>query len=117
MFGSIFSHLRLTDEIASARSSARSGQMAAESAIIPLESRLDHLELACAGLWCLLKTKHGYTDEDLIDAIQQVDAADGNLDGKIGHISKTCPHCQRRLLSRDSPKCSWCGGDLAVSPL
>lgn len=84
----------------------------AESAVIPLEQRLDYLELACAGLWVLLKEKHGYTDEELVASIQEVDARDGNIDGKIGRANQHCPHCQRKLLTRDSPKCSWCGGVL-----
>jgi len=90
--------------------------MAAEKAVMPVESRLDQLELACAGLWTLLQQKHGYTEEELIAAITEVDARDGLVDGRMGQASRTCPHCHRRLLARDSPKCSWCGCDLPTSP-
>lgn len=88
-----------------------------ESAVIPLETRLDYLELACAGLWKILKDKHGYTDEELVSSIQAVDAMDGKVDGKIGRAARACPHCDRKLLTRDSPKCSWCGGELGHRPL
>ena len=98
-------------------SSATDARLAAESAVMTVESRLDHLESACAGLWALLKTKHGYSDEELVAAIQEVDARDGVMDGKIGRVSQNCPHCQRKLLTRDSPKWSWCGGSLAARPL
>src|SRR5690349_14411839 len=81
-----------------------------ESAVTPIESRLDHLELACAGLWKLLKDKHGYSDEELVAAIQEVDGRDGQLDGKIAHVSQVCPHCQRKLLSRTPMVCSCRGG-------
>lgn len=97
--------------------SATDARLAAESVVMTIESRMDYLELACAGLWTLLKQKHGYTDDELIAAIQEVDARDGNIDGKIGRSGRTCPHCQRKLLTRDSPKCSWCGGALGHRPL
>lgn len=38
---------------------AADARLAAESVVMPLESRIEHLELACAGLWTLLKKKHG----------------------------------------------------------
>lgn len=89
----------------------------AESMMGPLEARLQHLELACAGLWELLKTQHGYTDEQLIASIQAVDARDGSVDGKVAHAAQSCPHCHRKLLTRNSARCSWCGGDLIATPL
>jgi hypothetical protein len=110
MFGSILYNLRTT--VVNAGASANAGRIAAEEVTLRLESRLDYLELACAGLWELLKQRHGYSDEELVAAIQAVDARDGTSDGKIGRASRTCPNCQRKLLTRDSPKCSWCGADL-----
>lgn len=111
----MFYNLRTTT--VSSGASVADARLAAESVVMPLESRIEHLELACAGLWTLLKQKHGYSDDDLIAAIQEVDMLDGTLDGKIGRASQNCPHCQRKLLTRDSPKCSWCGGSLAHRPL
>ncbi|MBC8063762.1 MAG: hypothetical protein H7Y17_02960 [Chlorobia bacterium] len=64
-----------------------------------------------------MKAKHGYTDQELVSAIQEVDARDGNVDGKIGHVAQTCPQCHRKLLSRDSPNCSWCGAELGAKTL
>ena len=89
----------------------------AERVIMPIDNRLQHLELACAGLWELLKSKHGYTDADLMAAIQTVDSRDGVVDGKVGHASQTCPHCHRKVLTRNNSKCGWCGGDLMAAPL
>ena len=112
MFGSIFHQIRNTTT--SAASNVTDARNAAEQVTRRLETRLDHLELACAGLWELLKSKHGYSDDDLISVIQMVDARDGSIDGKVARAAKTCPHCHRKLLTRDSPKCSWCGTDLPV---
>jgi hypothetical protein len=111
MFGSLLYNLPHS----SGATGVTSGEVrrSAESAVMPIEHRLDYLELACAGLWNLLKAKHGYTDEELVASIQEVDARDGNVDGKIGRASRDCPHCHRKLLTRDSPKCAWCGGALS----
>ena len=110
MFGSIF--YNISNTMGNARASAVDARNAAEEVTIRLETRLDYLELACTGLWELLKERHGYSDDDLVAAIQAVDTRDGVADGKIGRVSKVCPSCNRKLLSRDSPKCSWCGADL-----
>lgn len=82
-----------------------------------LERRIESLELACAGLWTLLKEQHGYTDEALVEAVREVDLRDGVEDGKISGSTEVCPECNRKMLTRKSPNCSWCGADLARSPL
>lgn len=85
-----------------------------EDAVSGYESRLDALELACAGLWDLLKTKHGYTDEELVAAIHTVDARDGVADGKVTPITAECPRCHRKPLIRNPKKCAWCGEPIAA---
>ncbi len=99
-------------------STARDAQLATERAVMPIESRIDSLELACAGLWELLKTKHGYTDEELVAAVREVDARDGAIDGRMKPAAREgCPHCKRLLLTKKSLRCNWCGGELGRSPL
>ena len=83
---------------------------------MPLEKRVEHLELACAGLWELLKFKLNCTDEELVNAIQTVDARDGVVDGRAGPAAGVCPSCHRKLLTKSSNKCSWCGADLQLDP-
>jgi len=90
---------------------------AAQDAVMPLERRIEHLELTCAGLWELLKFKIGCTDEELINAIHHVDARDGVVDGKAGAAGGVCPSCQRKVLTRSSARCSWCGADLKTDPI
>jgi hypothetical protein len=89
----------------------------ADSAVEPLKARIDSLELACAGMWELLKFKLNCTEDELIAAIQTVDARDGVMDGKITpQAGETCPSCHRKLLTRTGPRCSWCGEPLVRVP-
>lgn len=84
--------------------------------VASFSARLETLELACAGLWEFLKAKHGYTDAELIEVIQQVDARDGVVDGKIGSVDEGCPYCGRKLLTKQRHHCVWCGAELAKKP-
>jgi hypothetical protein len=79
--------------------------------------RLDALELACSGMWMLLKTKHGYTDEELTQAIHAVDARDGVVDGKMTPPQAVCPACGRHALTRQRSRCLWCGAEMTSAPL
>lgn len=92
---------------------AGEARMISEDADWALEQRLQALELACAGLWQLLQAKHGYSEDELIAAIHEVDARDGTVDGKAERGPEDCPRCGRRLLARNSRKCSWCGAETA----
>ena len=106
------------DAMARSGASSQDVKLAAEGAVHPLESRIEALELACAGLWELLKTKHGYTNEELVKAVRDVDGRDGAIDGKMRPTGReACPHCHRMLLTRKSLRCNWCGGELGRSPL
>ena len=92
-------------------------RLAVEQGTQALEARVDSLELACAGLWQLLKQKHGYTDEDIVAAIHEVDAADGSVDGKHRLNQRLmCPHCHRQLLTQRSKNCNWCGKEISRPP-
>lgn len=85
---------------------------------MPLDRRLDTLELACAGLWHLLKSRHGYSDADLVAAIEAADAADGVVDGKAsGERKNPCPNCKRTPLTKNHEVCLWCGFELDRSPI
>ena len=98
--------------------SVTDAQLAAEAAVHPLEERVQSLELACAGLWHLLKAKHGFTDVELVEAIHEVDGMDGAIDGKMRPaVDFVCPSCHRKPLVRKGTTCSWCGADLGRPPL
>jgi len=89
---------------------------AAEESILPLEHRIESLELACAGMWELLKQMSNVTDDQLIAKIREIDAKDGKVDGKITRGSLECPACGRQSLVRNATKCTWCGADLQRAP-
>ena len=95
--------------------SSADARMIAEDSSKAIELRLQSLELACAAMWTILKDKHGYTDELLVEAITEVDGRDGKVDGKISRAERICTHCNRKVLTRNPNKCSWCGG--ALHPL
>lgn len=94
----------------------RTGSQGRSAEAIALEERIDRLELACAGLWDLLKTRHGYTDEDIVRHIHAVDLRDGKLDGKTSPREGLCPLCRRKLATRSRKRCIWCGGPLGPVP-
>lgn len=83
-----------------------------ESEVLQLEHRLDALELSCAAMFKLLKEKHGYTTDELVSAIHEIDLADGKADGKMTRPQGVCPSCGHKLLSKTSNKCLWCGAPL-----
>lgn len=85
----------------------------AEETTRGVERRLEALEMSCAALWQLLKDKNGYTDAELIEEIHKLDAMDGQINGRVGQSAQVCPNCGHKLLTRSSPKCSWCGAPLS----
>lgn len=74
-----------------------------------LEARYERMRLITTALWQLLKSHTGLTDADLKQYIEQVDLADGKLDGKINRrgAAMDCPKCARRIL-KSAVVCPWC---------
>ena len=91
-------------------------RLTAEEAIMPLEHRVESLELACAGMWELLKQTTGLDDEKLVAKIKDIDVKDGRVDGKISAGVQICPACGRQSLVRNAKLCTWCGADLGRPP-
>lgn len=81
------------------------------AAVEVLDERLDRTLLVIEALWTLLK-EAGYTDEQLAARIDQLDQADGMVDGR--HISEptTCPSCQSKVPA-GLPRCQFCGAETA----
>ena len=86
-------------------------------------SRVEHLQLDVEKLlmitevlWTVLKEKHGYSDEDLISRIHEIDMRDGKLDGKVAKQGPLlCPKCNRTLIGK-RPICLYCGMPIALDP-
>lgn len=95
-----------------AQSDARRATTKAES----LQFDIERLLMITEALWTLMKDEHGYSDEQLIEKIADIDMRDGKLDGKVNtpQIMK-CPNCGRTLM-KHHPACLYCGTAVAVSP-
>ena len=84
----------------------------AQSNIDIMQADVERLLLITEALWGLLKEQHGYSDEDLIDRVEQIDMKDGRLDGRVKSTEPVkclaCdrPHNHRRL------NCLYCGEQL-----
>ena len=77
-----------------------------------LKHQIETLELTCAGLWELLRSKLDLKDEELLEAIRTADARDGVVDGRIRRDAADCATCGRKQLSRRSNRCNWCGAEM-----
>lgn len=108
----MFSYMLASKIYSPSSVSSADARMIVEDSTKSLELRIQALELTCAALWTILKEKNGYTDDELMRAIHEVDARDGVIDGKISQSARICPHCNRKVLTRNPTKCAWCGGDL-----
>jgi hypothetical protein len=81
-----------------------------------MRADIDRLLMISEALWTFLKREHGYSDEDLANAITQIDMRDGVIDGRGNKSSpKTCPNCQR-INSARRATCIYCGKQLSMNP-
>jgi hypothetical protein len=77
---------------------------------------IERLFLITAALWTLLKEKHEYTDDDLVRRIEEIDALDGRIDGRIAKMERPdCPQCHRKQVG-PLPVCLYCGAKVARDP-
>ena len=70
---------------------------------------IEKLLMITEALWDIVKDQNGYTDEELLQRVRQIDLSDGKLDGKVAKsLPQDCPNCQRPM-SRNRPICLYCG--------
>jgi hypothetical protein len=70
---------------------------------------VEKLFMITEAIWDILKEKHGYSDDDLVRMVQNIDLRDGVLDGKVAKEPKPpCAKCGRTLLGKH-PVCLYCG--------
>jgi hypothetical protein len=94
-----------------ARSDAREAKTETEL----MRHDVDRLLLITEALWGMLKKEHGYTDDQLADAVKEIDLRDGRLDGRPQPASPvTCPGCQK-VNSPHRTRCIYCGQPLPVT--
>lgn len=80
-----------------------------------LQARLDRTLLTCEAIWTLVRDKFGLTEVDLLNRINELDMADGRLDGKVRRPGHKCPACERVIGPR-FPNCMYCGQGVQFSP-
>jgi hypothetical protein len=68
-------------------------------------------------IWSILRDQCGYTDEHLIQMIQDIDLRDGKLDGKVAGSTgvRTCTKCGRTIMRKQS-RCIYCGAEAPQKP-
>lgn len=99
-----------------AESAAQAGQEAARAARevrtnnVAMEFDIEKLFLITNALWSLLKEQHRYTDEKLMQRINEIDLQDGKLDGKLKAETERpdCSNCGRKVMARQH-RCLYCG--------
>lgn len=107
-------------QMARANQAQTEGQMAARTAADvrtqneSIQFDLEKLFMITEALWLVLKEQHGYTDENLVEMIQDIDLRDGKLDGKVSKAADrpACSQCGRTILRRQV-RCVYCG---AIAP-
>lgn len=82
--------------------------------IIELENQLEVLTMKCQAMWELLKHAGQLTDDHLLHQLQELDARDGKIDGKMSAGTSQCPQCQRKTSNR-RPRCLYCGAEIQVN--
>lgn len=78
--------------------------------LLDLHERVDRLILVVDGMWSLLEDA-GYTNEQLLEKIQEIDLADGIEDGRRTQLATQCVGCDAKVAP-GLPSCQFCGTPL-----
>ena len=77
---------------------------------------IERLLMITEALWQFMKKEHGYSDEDLVGVINQIDMRDGRLDGRVAPTPPApCPACGK-INARNRSMCMYCGKPLPTTP-
>ncbi len=94
---------------------ARAENRVTTSVIDILDGDVERLFMLTEALWGFMKKEHGYTDEQLLDMITDIDLSDGKLDGRKTTEAVQCPNCGRSV-SKARPVCIYCGKEVPIEP-
>ncbi len=72
-----------------------------------LHERIDRLTLTCEAMWSLLASSGGFSEDDLIRAITELDGEDGNVDGRRTRGPQPCS-CGA-MVNHRLTACQFCG--------
>jgi hypothetical protein len=91
---------------------ARADAKQAQTSVDLMQHDIDRLLMITEALWLFMKTQHGYSDEDLVKVITEIDQRD-SLSPK--HVPVTCPGCGR-VNSGKRSVCIYCGKPIPMDP-
>ena len=94
----------------------RHDSKAAQTKLDIMQVDIERLLMVTEVLWGMVKEQHGYSDDDLINRIAEIDMRDGQLDGRVAPTAPLeCPNCHRTLMKK-RPVCLYCGTAVALDP-
>jgi hypothetical protein len=76
-----------------------------------LNERIDAMALIIRGMWSLLE-ESGYTADQLLDKMEEIDLADGTADGQVTPRPIDCRSCGSKVAP-GLDKCQFCGTPVA----
>jgi hypothetical protein len=104
----------LRADLAASRAATTAAQ--ARTEVQSMRADIEKLLMITEALWGILKEQHGYTDDELIRRIQEIDLKDGTLDGKVARQPPAlCPKCNR-AINRNHTSCLYCGQEVQTEP-
>ena len=81
-----------------------------------LRHDIDRVLLITEALWTFMKQEHGYTDDTLIQLIQDLDRQKTTASGtSVKDPPTSCPSCGRNNAAT-RPFCMYCGKPLKMNP-
>lgn len=108
----LFHEMQQNATIASARSAATDAKSTARQSqeeINALNWKVERLLMITEALWRHLKKAENLEDSYLENLVNEIDAEDGQLDGKVSASPPVmCPNCERPT-SKNLRKCIYCG--------
>jgi hypothetical protein len=94
---------------------AQIGFAGTESDVRLLRLDVERLMMITEALWTLLKEQHGYTDDELVKRVNEIDMRDGALNGQVAaELSPVCPQCHRQQPIKHRPLCLYCGSPVGT---
>ncbi len=90
-----------------ARSAAAGDATINTNRIEDVNERVDRLAMIVRAMWSLLE-EEGYRPEDLVARLEELDLADGELDGQVREKAVDCPSCKSKVAPGLS-NCQFCG--------
>jgi hypothetical protein len=109
--------LHQIDRAESKADRAQTGAIRSQADIDVLKLYIERLSMIAEALWTILREQHGYSDEELMRRITEIDLRDGKLDGRItADEAPRCPQCKRQHVARHRPMCLYCGGTIGADP-